>query len=71
MAVKSKRLAEAIENLQAGALRAMRQSDESAARDLLQVWDHVLWLVSELTGLAWQQPAASHCCMSIYSPCYA
>lgn len=36
MAVKSKRLAEAIENLQAGALRAMRQSDESAARDLLQ-----------------------------------
>lgn len=37
MASKSQRLAEAIENLQAGALRAMRQQDEAAARELLQV----------------------------------
>lgn len=37
MATKSQRLAEAIENLQAGALRAMRQRDEAAARELLQV----------------------------------
>ncbi len=37
MATKSQRLAEAIENLQAGALRAMRQQDEAAARELLQV----------------------------------
>lgn len=37
MATKAQRLGEAIENLQAGALRAMRQSDEAAARDLLQV----------------------------------
>ncbi|KAL0026567.1 hypothetical protein WJX77_006927 [Trebouxia sp. C0004] len=36
MATKSQRLAEAIENLQAGALRAMRQQDEAAARELLQ-----------------------------------
>ncbi|KAA6423712.1 MAG: hypothetical protein FRX49_06283 [Trebouxia sp. A1-2] len=36
MATKSQRLAEAIENLQAGALRAMRQRDEAAARELLQ-----------------------------------
>ena len=36
MAVKSQRLAESIENLQAGALRAMRQQDETAARELLQ-----------------------------------
>ncbi len=43
MATKSQRLAEAIENLQAGALRAMRQQDEAAARELLQVctiYDH-------------------------------
>ena len=37
MATKAQRLGEAIENLQAGALRAMRQSDEAAARELLQV----------------------------------
>lgn len=37
MATKSQRFAEAIENLQAGALRAMRQQDEAAARELLQV----------------------------------
>ena len=37
MAAKAQRLGEAIENLQAGALRAMRQSDEAAARELLQV----------------------------------
>lgn len=37
MATKSQRLGEAIENLQAGALRAMRQNDEAAARELLQV----------------------------------
>ena len=37
MAVKSQRLAESIENLQAGALRAMKQNDEPAARELLQV----------------------------------
>lgn len=44
MATKSQRLAEAIENLQAGALRAMRQQDEAAARELLQVGtinDHI------------------------------
>lgn len=37
MATKVQRLGEAIENLQEGALRAMRQSDEAAARELLQV----------------------------------
>lgn len=37
MATKARRLGEAIENLQEGALRAMRQSDEAAARELLQV----------------------------------
>lgn len=37
MATKTQRLGEAIENLQAGALRAMRQQDEAAARELLQV----------------------------------
>ena len=37
MATKAQRLGEAIENLQAGALRAMKQNDEAAARELLQV----------------------------------
>lgn len=36
MATKSQRLGEGIGNLQAGALRAMRQNDEAAARELLQ-----------------------------------
>lgn len=37
LAQKGKRLAEAITNLQHGALQAMKAGDEAAARELLQV----------------------------------
>ena len=37
VASKGQRLAEAVQNLQNGALRAMKQGDEAAARELLQV----------------------------------
>ena len=59
MATKSQRLGEAIENLQAGALRAMRQNDEAAARELLQVCFCQL-------RISWpaqcNRSASSHCC---------
>ena len=58
MATKSQRLGEAIENLQAGAVRAMRQNDEAAARELLQVCFHQL-----TTSLPAQcNHCASSCC---------
>ena len=42
LASKGKRLAEAVTNLQNGALRAMKEGDETAARELLQVGSHGL-----------------------------
>ena len=56
MATKAQRLGEAIENLQAGALRAMRQHDEAAARDLLQVslHDSIIAFFPEWSGIAAQ-----------------
>ena len=42
LASKGKLLAEAVTNLQNGALRAMKEGDETAARELLQVGSHGL-----------------------------
>ena len=63
MAVKSQRLAESIENLQAGALRAMKQNDEPAARELLQVLHQRLWCKAPWQHLQACARAEPACCV--------